>query len=139
MFPAGDARPATTQLTRETAPQGGAVVEPRRDGRLPSRSAVTDCRLAAQSERSMPHPRRSDEHSRDPVRTAGVLAATCLSTLVGNANTAAVSILLPAISEYTGYSLVGASVIITSDSLGMCSAGNGCSNSAWCCSPRPAG
>jgi EmrB/QacA subfamily drug resistance transporter len=62
--------------------------------------------------------------------TTGVLAATCLSTLVVNANTSAVSILLPAISEdtgtdvttlqwaVTGYSLVGAAVIITSGSLG---------------------
>ena len=33
-------------------------------------------------------------------RAGGVLAATCLSTLVVNANTSAVSILLPAISEY---------------------------------------
>lgn len=60
----------------------------------------------------------------------GVLAATCLSTLVVNANTSAVSILLPAISEdtgtsvdtlqwaVTGYSLVGAAVIVTSGSLG---------------------
>ncbi|MGW6129903.1 MFS transporter [Cellulomonas sp. NPDC055163] len=63
-------------------------------------------------------------------RATGVLAATCLSTLVVNANTSAVSILLPAISEdtgtpvetlqwaVTGYSLVGAAVIITSGSLG---------------------
>jgi MFS family permease len=63
-------------------------------------------------------------------RTAGVLAVTCLSTLVVNANTSAVSILLPAISEdtgmsvntlqwaVTGYSLVGAAVIITSGSMG---------------------
>lgn len=63
-------------------------------------------------------------------RTRGVLIATCLSTLVVNANTSAVSILLPAISEdtgmsvtdlqwaVTGYSLVGAAVIITSGSLG---------------------
>ncbi len=63
-------------------------------------------------------------------RAAGVLAATCLSTLVVNANTSAVSILLPAISEdtgtsvttlqwaVTGYSLVGAAVIVTSGSLG---------------------
>src|SRR3954470_18850779 len=62
--------------------------------------------------------------------TRGVLAATCLSTLVVNANTSAVSILLPAISTdtgtsvetlqwaVTGYSLVGAAVIITSGSLG---------------------
>lgn len=65
-----------------------------------------------------------------PNRAGGVLAATCLSTLVVNANTSAVSILLPAISEdtgmpvdtlqwaVTGYSLVGAAVIITSGSLG---------------------
>ena len=63
-------------------------------------------------------------------RTGGVLAATCLSTLVVNANTSAVSILLPSISAdtgmsvddlqwaVTGYSLVGAAVIITSGSLG---------------------
>ncbi len=60
----------------------------------------------------------------------GVLAATCLSTLIVNANTSAVSILLPAISAdtgtsvetlqwaVTGYSLVGAAVIITAGSLG---------------------
>ncbi|SFJ98591.1 MFS transporter [Cellulomonas sp. KH9] len=63
-------------------------------------------------------------------RATGVLVATCLSTLVVNANTSAVSILLPAISTdtgtpvetlqwaVTGYSLVGAAVIITSGSLG---------------------
>ncbi|WP_028642334.1 MFS transporter [Nocardioides sp. URHA0020] len=63
-------------------------------------------------------------------RTSGVLLATCISTLVVNANTSAVTILLPAISEdtgtsvntlqwaVTGYSLVGAAVIITSGSLG---------------------
>lgn len=63
-------------------------------------------------------------------RTGGVLAATCLSTLVVNANTSAVTILLPAISEdtgmsvttlqwaVTGYSLVGAAVIVTAGSLG---------------------
>jgi EmrB/QacA subfamily drug resistance transporter len=60
----------------------------------------------------------------------GVLAAACVSALVVNANTSAVTILLPAISEdvnapvaelqwaVTGYSLVGAAVIITSGSLG---------------------
>ncbi|MET8150437.1 MFS transporter [Actinoplanes sp. NPDC049668] len=60
----------------------------------------------------------------------GVLIATCLSTLVVNANTSAVSILLPAISTdtgmsvttlqwaVTGYSLVGAATIVTSGSLG---------------------
>ena len=63
-------------------------------------------------------------------RAGGVLAATCLSTFVVNANTSAVSILLPAISAdtgmdvttlqwaVTGYSLVGAAVIVTSGSLG---------------------
>ena len=60
----------------------------------------------------------------------GVLVATCLSTLVVNANTSAVSILLPAISEdtgmsvttlqwaVTGYSLMGAAVIVTAGALG---------------------
>ncbi|WP_421733619.1 MFS transporter [Cellulomonas sp.] len=60
----------------------------------------------------------------------GVLVAACLSTLVVNANTSAVSILLPAISAdtgmsvetlqwaVTGYSLVGAATIVTSGSLG---------------------
>lgn len=63
-------------------------------------------------------------------RASAVLAVTCISTLVVNANTSAVSILLPAISEdtgtsvatlqwaVTGYSLVGAAVIVTSGSLG---------------------
>jgi EmrB/QacA subfamily drug resistance transporter len=63
-------------------------------------------------------------------RAGGVLLVTCLSTLVVNANTSAVSILLPAISDdtgmsvttlqwaVTGYSLVGAAVIVTSGSLG---------------------
>ena len=60
----------------------------------------------------------------------GVLVVTCLSTLVVNANTSAVSILLPAISDdtgmsvttlqwaVTGYSLVGAATIVTSGSMG---------------------
>ena len=59
-----------------------------------------------------------------------VLIVTCLSTLVVNANTSAVSILLPAISAdtgmsvttlqwaVTGYSLVGAATIVTSGSHG---------------------
>jgi MFS family permease len=63
-------------------------------------------------------------------RTGGVLAATCLSTVVVDANTSVVSILLPAISAdtgmsvdtlqwaVTGYSLMGAAVIVTSGSLG---------------------
>ncbi len=60
----------------------------------------------------------------------GVLLVTCISTLVVNANTSAVTILLPAISAdtgmpvadlqwaVTGYSLVGAAVIVTSGALG---------------------
>lgn len=60
----------------------------------------------------------------------GVLAAACISALVVNANTSAVTILLPAISRdvgspvaqlqwaVTGYSLVGAAVIVTSGALG---------------------
>ena len=61
---------------------------------------------------------------------SGVLAAACVSALVVNANTSAVTILLPSISEdvdapvaqlqwaVTGYSLVGAAVIVTSGALG---------------------
>ena len=60
----------------------------------------------------------------------GVLVATCVSTLIVNANTSAVTILLPAIAEdvnasistlqwaVTGYSLVGAACIVTSGALG---------------------
>src|ERR1700754_1739149 len=60
----------------------------------------------------------------------GVLAAACVSAFVVNANTSAVTILLPAISKdvgapvaqlqwaVTGYSLVGAAVIVTSGALG---------------------
>jgi MFS family permease len=60
----------------------------------------------------------------------GVLTAACVSALVVNANTSAVTILLPAIGEdtgapvaqlqwaVTGYMLVGAAVIVTSGSLG---------------------
>jgi EmrB/QacA subfamily drug resistance transporter len=68
----------------------------------------------------------------EPDRPAprGVLAAACISTLVVNANTSAVTILLPAISQdvdapvdqlqwaITGYSLVGAAVIVTAGALG---------------------
>jgi len=64
----------------------------------------------------------------EPDRPAalGVLLAACVSALVVNANTSAVTILLPAISKdvdapvdelqwaVTGYSLVGAAVIVTS-------------------------
>src|SRR3954452_10482961 len=65
-------------------------------------------------------------------RTAGlaVLAAASVSALVVNANTSAVTILLPTMSKYvgapvaqlqwavTGYMLVGAAVIVTSGALG---------------------
>jgi len=66
-----------------------------------------------------------------PKRNAtGTLIATCVSALVVNANTSAVSILLPSISDdtgtpvttlqwaVTGYSLVGAATIVTSGALG---------------------
>ena len=43
-------------------------------------------------------------------KAGGVLAATCISTLVVNANTSAVSILLPAISADTGTSVDDAAV-----------------------------
>lgn len=61
---------------------------------------------------------------------AGVLLAACVSTFVVNANTSAVSILLPSISldldasltllqwAVTGYLLVGAATIVTTGSLG---------------------
>ncbi|MEV0056393.1 hypothetical protein AB0H34_38650 [Saccharopolyspora shandongensis] len=60
----------------------------------------------------------------------GVLSTACLSTFVVNANTSAVSILIPSISAdlgtpinvlqwaVTGYLLVGAAVIVTSGALG---------------------
>ncbi|MDO8145108.1 MFS transporter [Isoptericola sp. 178] len=60
----------------------------------------------------------------------GVMTAACVSTLIVNANTSAVAILLPAISDdvgmstetlqwaVTGYLLVGAATIVTSGSLG---------------------
>ena len=68
--------------------------------------------------------------TQDRAAGRGVLAAACVSALVVNANTSAVTILLPSISEdvgapvaqlqwaVTGYSLVGAAVIVTSGALG---------------------
>ena len=62
--------------------------------------------------------------------SGAALLATCISTLVVNANTSAVAILLPAISEdldapmstlqwaVTGYMLVGAAFIVTVRPLG---------------------
>src|SRR5213082_1672667 len=66
----------------------------------------------------------------DRVAGMGVLVAASLSALVVNANTSAVTILLPTMSEdvnapvaqlqwaVTGYMLVGAAVIVTSGALG---------------------
>lgn len=64
------------------------------------------------------------------VATGGVLGTACVSTFVVNANTSAVTILLPSISAdlgvsldllqwaVTGYLLVGAAVIVTAGALG---------------------
>jgi len=66
----------------------------------------------------------------DRKAAGGVLFAACVSAFVVNANTSAVTILLPSISKdvdspvttlqwaVTGYSLVGAAVIVTSGALG---------------------
>ena len=76
----------------------------------------------------MAEPRTTSEQGRSA--GAGVLAAACVSTFVVNANTSAVTILLPAISDdlgapvaqlqwaVTGYMLVGAAVIVTSGAIG---------------------
>src|SRR3954452_18961534 len=68
--------------------------------------------------------------AKDQAAGRGVLAAACVSALVVNANTSAVTILLPAMSKdldaplsqlqwaVTGYMLVGAAVIVTSGALG---------------------
>ena len=67
---------------------------------------------------------------RGQAAAGGVRAAACVSTFVVNANTSAVTILLPTMSEdvgapvaqlqwaVTGYMLVGAAVIVTSGALG---------------------
>ncbi len=72
----------------------------------------------------------ASEAQPEPRAGRGVLAAASISALVVNANTSAVTILLPAISRdvdtpvarlqwaVTGYSLVGAAVIVTSGALG---------------------
>jgi EmrB/QacA subfamily drug resistance transporter len=77
---------------------------------------------------SLPDPTTAGDPTTRGAR--GTLYATCLSTLVVNANTSAVSILLPAISAdtgtsvdtlqwaVTGYSLMGAAVIVTAGALG---------------------
>jgi EmrB/QacA subfamily drug resistance transporter len=70
------------------------------------------------------------EGSADRAAGLGVLAAACVSAFVVNANTSAVTILLPTMSKdvgapvsqlqwaVTGYMLVGAAVIVTSGALG---------------------
>ena len=72
----------------------------------------------------------STSETTDRAAAGGVLAAACVSTFVVNANTSAVTILLPTMSEdtgapiaqlqwaVTGYMLVGAAVIVTSGALG---------------------
>jgi hypothetical protein len=77
------------------------------------------------------HPDPAPEVGTTDVKAGlGVLLATCISALVVNANTSAVSILLPSIGEdvgapvstlqwaVTGYSLVGAAFIVTAGALG---------------------
>lgn len=46
----------------------------------------------------------AEDQSTTGGRALGVLLATCISTLVVNANTSAVAILLPAIGDDTGMS-----------------------------------
>src|SRR5690349_18590756 len=70
------------------------------------------------------------QQQEDRAAGLGVLLAACISAFVVNANTSAVTILLPSISEdvhasvaklqwaVTGYSLMGAAVIVTSGALG---------------------
>ena len=72
----------------------------------------------------------STRETADRAAAGGVLAAACVSTFIVNANTSAVTILLPTMSEdtgapvaqlqwaVTGYMLVGAAVIVTSGALG---------------------
>jgi len=76
----------------------------------------------------------------------GVMLAACVSTLIVNANTSAVTILLPEISDdvgtplstlqwaVTGYLLVGAATIVTSGALGDVFDGAKCSLVDSCCS-----
>jgi EmrB/QacA subfamily drug resistance transporter len=96
---------------------------------------MTPIRLDADDRRkpeeatAMSSPDRSAAPTVDRNPTGALLAVACISTLVVNANTSAVSILLPAISAdtgspiatlqwaVTGYSLVGAAVIVTSGAL----------------------
>jgi EmrB/QacA subfamily drug resistance transporter len=75
-------------------------------------------------------PAATPDKAVDKPAALGVLLAACVSAFVVNANTSAVTILLPSISAdvhapvaqlqwaVTGYSLVGAAVIVTSGALG---------------------
>ena len=87
--------------------------------------------------------------SEDRTAGGGVLFAACVSALVVNANTSAVTILLPSISKdvgapiaqlqwaVTGYSLVGAAVISTSAGSATSSgAGSSSSPGSRCSSAR---
>ena len=90
-------------------------------GEVPSRSEPGSSRTMAANAATTDVSRKAG---------GGVLAAACISALVVNANTSAVTILLPAISEdtgssvaqlqwaVTGYMLVGAALIVTSGALG---------------------
>jgi EmrB/QacA subfamily drug resistance transporter len=87
---------------------------------------------AAKSRTDQGQPPREQPPANDAGRPAGlgVLIVACVSALVVNANTSAVTILLPAISDdlnapiadlqwaVTGYMLVGAAVIVTCGALG---------------------
>lgn len=85
---------------------------------------------AARNPASVPAGAQATAKAKEHPAGAGVLTAACVSALVVNANTSAVTILLPAISKdvgapvaqlqwaVTGYSLVGAAVIVTSGALG---------------------
>ena len=97
----------------------------------------------------MAHDAATGNRTADRPAGRGVLAAACISALVVSANTSAVTILLPSISEdvgapvaqlqwaVTGYSLVGAAVIVTAGALGDV-VGRRKMFLAWRCSSRRA-
>jgi hypothetical protein len=115
-------------LTRRAADFDKPSQNPR--GRPPIRHRCTNGRYGGHPLDQLPGDPFAYLEHRAATRTSGVPAATCLSTLVVNANTSAVSILLPAISEdtgmsvdtlqwaVTGYWLVGAAVMVASGALG---------------------
>ena len=92
---------------RRSRPSSGAGEARPRTRRLASGNwCCQPCLAEGGGQMSGRTPPRAGERRREPgrgdPRAGRVLAATCLSTLVVNANTSAVSILLPAISEDTG-------------------------------------